>query len=403
MNRERELELADRIRAAANEAAAAKSRNYAAPADREPRPTPIPVDVYTDPERHDRELTAIRRSPQLVAHSSELADPGDRIATTIGGIPIIVTRIDRRDGGGDAPTVAAMVNACAHRGAPVVEVGPGHSRILSCGFHGWSYDLDGSLRSVSEAESFGADPPCNGLTRLAAEERHGAIWVIAEPTIDNIDVRGWLGADLDDLLTDVGLGDLVHHRHVELDIDCNWKMLTDGFLETYHLKYLHRNTIAPYFPSNILAVDALGDHLGGLLPKNRLLRQFEDLPREEWNVLDHVTMAFVLVPGTVFQWQAGHAEVFSLRPDPVDATRSRVRLSLIVHPDRADDTELWDRNWDRLIETIPGEDFDIAQRVQANIAAGVVGPLQLGSTEWALRAHLDRIDKIAADQAETGA
>lgn len=398
MNRDRELELADRIRAVAAEAEAAKSRTKVAEPNHGGRPEPIPADVYTDPDRHARELTAIRRTPQLVAHSSELTEPGDRIATTIGGIPVVVTRL-AADDADDAPPVAAMVNACAHRGAPVVDTGAGHGRILSCSFHGWSYELDGTLRSVSEPERFGGDVPCDGLTRLAVEERHGAIWVVADRSVDHIDIRSWLGADLDDLLTDVGLGDLVHQRHTELHLACNWKMLTDGFLETYHLKYLHRNTIAPYFPSNVLAIDPMGRHLGGALPKNRLLRQFAEKPREEWNVLDHVTMAFVLVPGTVFQWQAGHAEVFSLRPDPADPTRTAVRMSLIVRPEQAGDTDLWERNWERLIQTIPGEDFAVAESVQANIDAGVVDRINLGATEWALRAHLELVDKAVADHA----
>ena len=99
-------------------------------------------------------------------------------------------------------------------------------------------------------------------------------------------------------------------------------------------------------------------------------------------------MAIVLVPGTVVQWQAGHVELFSIRPHPTEPNRSTCRLTLLVPAERSDDAELWDRNWERVVATIPGEDFAVAVDVQRNIDAGVVTQLQLGATEWALAAHL---------------
>ena len=105
-------------------------------------------------------------------------------------------------------------------------------------------------------------------------------------------------------------------------------------------------------------------------------------------------MSFVLMPGTVIQWQAGHVELFSIRPDPHDPTRTTCQLTLLVPADRADETDLWDRNWERVCETIPGEDFAVAERVQRNIDAGAVAELQIGSTEWALTEHLAAVDRL---------
>lgn len=132
------------------------------------------------------------------------------------------------------------------------------------------------------------------------------------------------------------------------------------------------------------------------MPKNRLVKQLSEHPREEWQVLDHVTMALVLVPGTVVHWQAGHVELFSIRPDSADPARTRCRLSLMVPADRAGETEMWDRNWQRVCATIPGEDFEAAVDLQRNIDAGVVTELQIGATEWALNAHLAAVDRLMA-------
>ena len=106
------------------------------------------------------------------------------------------------------------------------------------------------------------------------------VWVT--PAGQGLAVADWLGAELDGLLAGLAMDEMVAHTSTELQLDCNWKMLTDGFLETYHLKYLHRDSIAPYFPSNLMVVGrhrgADGDHFGGALPKNRLLKQLHELP-----------------------------------------------------------------------------------------------------------------------------
>jgi phenylpropionate dioxygenase-like ring-hydroxylating dioxygenase large terminal subunit len=381
MARERELSLGDEIAAAA----AQGPPPAIGPA------TSIPTSIYTDPERHAREVAAMRRRPVAVVASSELASPGDFVTARVAGIPVVVARSADR-------AVTASVNACAHRGSTVETRECGSARIFSCDFHGWSYELDGSLRSVAEAATFSSEPVERGLRRLAAEERHGIVWVT--PGVgagEALGVAEWLGPELDELVEGLGSSDLAAFTSTELELACNWKMLTDGFLETYHLKYLHRNSIAPYFPSNLMVIrpfEGADTHLGGSLPKNRLLKQFAELPRHEWQVLDHITMAVVLVPGTVLQWQAGHLELFSIRPHPTEPSRCTCRLTLMVPADRLDEDELWKRNWERVVATIPGEDFRAAEDVQANIDAGAVTELRLGGTEHALSAHLASVDRL---------
>lgn len=349
--------------------------------------TPLPAEVYTSPERHRAERAAIARSPMPALHASELAAPGSFVTITVNGVPLIVAR----DGDG---ALHAVHNACAHRGATVEPRPSGSARALSCGFHGWSYELDGSLRSVSEPGLFSNAPCGRGLRAVGCEERHGIVWITTGEAPAPGRVRAWLGEELDDVFAALGLDRLVLHRSETFPVACNWKLLTDGFLELYHLKYLHRKTIAPYFPANLTLPIAHGEHVGTVIPKNRLVAQLTARPREQWRVLDDVTVPFVLVPGTVLQWQAGHVELFSLRPHPVEPGRTECRLSLLVPAEHAGDRALWDRNWDRVWETIPGEDFAVAEEVQRNIDAGVVDQLQIGANERALFEHLAAVDRL---------
>jgi phenylpropionate dioxygenase-like ring-hydroxylating dioxygenase large terminal subunit len=350
--------------------------------------TVVDTAVYRDGARHLAELQLIRSYPQAVAHATELGAPGDFVTCELLGTPTLVVR-------GVDGQVRAFRNACLHRGAPVETQPSGSARVLSCGFHGWSYDLDGRLRAVSSPQLFSTDPcPAAGLTELRCEERHGIVWVTLDPSERAPDVRTWLGEELDDVFSALELEQTVMTHSVDLELGCNWKLLTDGFLELYHLKTLHRTTIAPYFPANLCTYRRFGAHLSVELPKNRLVRQMQEQPRDEWRILEGITMPFVLVPATVVQYQAGHFELFSLRPDPADPSRTHCRMSLLVPADRAGETELWERNWARVLETIPAEDFAVAERVQRNIDAASALSIQLGANEHMLVEHLRAVDQL---------
>lgn len=378
MQRDLELALGDRLRALVDDG----------PAPAEAAFTSLDPAAYTDAATHRSEVAAIAASPVAALASSELADCGSFVTTELTGVPIIISR--DRDG-----AVHAMRNVCAHRGATVETRESGSARIFSCNFHSWSYELDGTLRAVTDADLYSTEPCTQGLRQLHCEERHGIIWVTPDADAAPESVADWLG-DVDDLLRELGLGDMVHHDAIEYPLECNWKLLTDGFLELYHLKYLHRSSIAPYFPANLTATQPLGNHFVGWLPKNRLVKELTEKERDDWQVLAHLTGAIVLVPGTVVQWQAGHVELFSLRPDPVDPTRSTARLTMLVPAERAGETELWERNWERVNVTIPDEDFAAAVDVQRNIDAGGVDELRVGANERFLLRHLEAVRCLAA-------
>ncbi|MEM8708863.1 MAG: Rieske (2Fe-2S) protein, partial [Actinomycetota bacterium] len=208
MRIEMDLALGDELLALAREGSPPADR----PADQ------LGVDVYTDPARHARELAAIAAHPVPAVASSEIAEPGSFATAELAGVPVIVSR--DRDG-----VVHAMRNVCAHRGATIVTEPSGTGRIFSCGFHGWSYDLDGSLRAVSDNQRFSSEAPCtSGLRRLVCEERHGMVWVTPDPDVEARGLADWLGPDLDELLTELGLPEMTHHAATEYDLACNWKL-----------------------------------------------------------------------------------------------------------------------------------------------------------------------------------
>ena len=67
---------------------------------------------------------------------------------------------------------------------------------------------------------------------------------------------------------------------------------------------------------------------------------------------------------------------------------------MLVPAEQAHETDLWERNWLRVCETIPAEDFAVAEEIQGNINAGMVDSLQIGANESLIFDHLAALDRL---------
>ena len=233
----------------------------------------VPAQNYLDPERWAREVAMFKRTPLLLAVGGELRGPSSYKATNVMNVPVLLTR----DSGG---VVRAFVNQCSHRGAVVVPEGFGTARRFACPYHNWTYDTRGDLVGVTDREYFGnIDPAEMGLTPLPVAERAGLIFVVLTPGAP-MDIDAHL-CGYDKVLDFFGFGDwhLIKQTRVE---GPNWKIAYDGYLDFYHLPFLHRKTFGPDI-SNRPIYDSWGPHQRMTSPDPALL-QLRDLPEEEWNM-----------------------------------------------------------------------------------------------------------------------
>ena len=101
--------------------------------------TRAPYQLFTDPEIYKLEQERIFRGKtwNFLCLDVEIKNAGDYRTTTVGETPVIVTR--DRDG-----KVHAMVNRCAHKGALVCLKKKDNVPSLTCVYHAWNYELDGS-------------------------------------------------------------------------------------------------------------------------------------------------------------------------------------------------------------------------------------------------------------------
>ncbi len=203
--------------------------------------TTLPYSWYTDPEilRCERERI-FRPAWQYVGHTGQLGQAGSGASCAAGpgyfaaaaaGAPVVVTR--DRDG-----VLRGFVNVCRHRGSQLVE-GEGSRETLQCPYHAWTYGLDGSLRAAPRSEEEPDFPQDElGLVPVAVDTWGPFVFANAGPGPEPLaDALGSLPAQVAELGLDVA--SLVHHSRWEAEVDANWKIVTENFLECYHCQVAH--------------------------------------------------------------------------------------------------------------------------------------------------------------------
>lgn len=345
-----------------------------------------PVDRYVDLRHVGRERERLfSEFPIVVGHGSDVRSPGDFFVDDLSGRSLLIVR-------GDDGVLRGFHNMCGHRGSAVELSACGNQRRFTCPYHAWSYDTAGRLRSIPNDDGFASvDRDAHGLVEVPVEERHGLVWVIpgARPGAA-IDVASYLG-ELDDELAEFDMSDHVRERTDILREPFNWKLVVDGFLETYHIRFLHRSTIGPYIGSNFALYDDFGLH-ARMVGLRASFHEQRSAPPDERELLPHVAIIYLVFPNTVLVWQGDHFEVWSVFPDGDGADRMVARASLLAPTAPTTDAEQrhWDKNWEVLMNTVLNEDFVVARTMQRNFASGARTHAVFGRQEAALQ-HYHRI------------
>lgn len=327
----------------------------------------VPVERYRDADRAERERAALfAEAPRAVAGSSSIA-VGACVPVDVPGAAIILTR---RDDG----AIAAMTNACRHRATRLID-GACSPKALVCPYHGWTYDLRGRLIHAPHAAAFGGACERRDLRRVAVEERHGLVWLGAG--VDGY--LGELGADLAAL----GLDRAVAWRRSRTTRRCNWKLVIEAFLDGYHIRVLHRDSIYRFFLDAASIGEPVGRHIRAVSAR-RAMRAAPPRLDAVADLRELGTPSYVLFPGTVVIEHPDFVSLIALTPTAAAVTE--VDHLMLVPADRAGDADRWDRSW-ALIEdgVLQREDLWACEQIQRSIDAGAGDELLFGALEQPVR------------------
>ena len=246
--------------------------------------------VYTDPARLEAELEHVFLSqPILAGLSRDLPEPGSLIVFQEFGTSIIIVR-------NKSGKIGAFLNMCTHRGATLAEA-PCRKNLITCPFHGWSFDLDGAVVAIPEIEAFGnIDRATRGLVRVPCAEWGGMVFIKPRPGEEEIDVEAHLGDFAPELLQ-LELHNAEPVKSGMLEAECNWKYALDTYSEGYHFPALHPETVSILTRTETL-YEAFGrHHRVGFAP--RALGDLVDLPEDAWPDDHEFGAVHYLFPNTV--------------------------------------------------------------------------------------------------------
>ncbi len=194
-------------------------------------PTMVPAERYYSADFAQLEVERMwPKVWQVACTVDHVAEPGDYFEYRCGPYSVLVVRDD--DG-----TLRAFQNVCRHRGNSLCVGSGSELHELKCGYHGWTWDLSGSLKRVPHRKGFGA-LRMSDFPLLAAEVDTWERLVFV-----NLDRKAMpLGDYLEAVPQDIawcGLGDFRCYATMTVEVDANWKTIADGFSETYHIQTLH--------------------------------------------------------------------------------------------------------------------------------------------------------------------
>ena len=193
----------------------------------------LPAWTYNNDELTQLEMEQVfLRNWIFIGHVSDLPNSGDYQCFAMADERAVVVR--DQDG-----QLRAFHNVCRHRASRVVGDDKGHcGKAFICPFHGWSYNLDGSLKNIPKTDAFPEiDKSQFGLKSLDCEVWQGMIFI-------RFGGEGPAVAELfAEAAEEIGLYRIEEMQPLDkpyqYNFDLDWKAVLDIDNEGYHVPVGH--------------------------------------------------------------------------------------------------------------------------------------------------------------------
>ncbi|MCB0992279.1 MAG: aromatic ring-hydroxylating dioxygenase subunit alpha [Acidimicrobiales bacterium] len=333
----------------------------------------LPSCAYTDQRFYELEQEAVfARSWVTVGLAAEVAEPGPMLVRQVGAVSVLITR-------GEDGELRGFRNSCHHRGTELAESDCTIAGTIRCPYHRWGYSSSGDLIAApffEEVPRDDFDPGDYGLLTVRVATWGVLLFACLDERTPPLDV--WLG-DLPRRMSGYGLDGWRIAHQITVEVDANWKLISENFQEYYHLTWVH---------PDLAKVSRVKDHYryqGPGMYCGQTTTPVSGDVRDDWLVLppatglddsDATSGRFVAIyPNTMLSVLPNH--VFHMRLEPLAPGRTRETCTLLLPPSTPqlgpDDLSATLGFW----IDVNNEDIDICQRSQRGLARGgaPAGPL----------------------------
>ena len=344
------------------------------------------VDRYTSRERFERERAAIfARTPVIVAHESDLAEAGVCLAVDVAGVSVLLVR-------GDDGAVRAFRNACRHRSTQLVAEGaPCKKKAIVCPYHSWTYDLSGELVHVPNEAAFrGAQANRASLVGAHAVSACGFVWASLEP----FDVAAHTGGIAEEL--SMAARGVVYRRSVR-EVRGNWKLVVDAFLDGYHIRHLHRDTVGRFFLDARYEAERVGDHVRAGTARRTLL-EADAGAIDARDVRELVTPSYLVFPHAILVLHPDYTSVMTATPLAENRTRFTHTMLIAEAPRTEGEARHWEKSFALVDEGVfAAEDLAIVEAMQRGLESGANDTALVGDLEHAILWFHESVDRRLGD------
>lgn len=340
----------------------------------------LPAGWYTDPAILRLEEERIfRHAWQYAGRSDQVEEPGAYFTCRVGAVPIVVVR--DREG-----ALNAFVNVCRHRASEVVH-GAGRRETLQCHYHAWTYGLDGSLRAAPRSDREPGFDKAE-LSLLSAQVDTWGPFVFVNPDAEAPPLAQTLGRLPEIVASVVDVDGLVFNRRAEFELEANWKVGAENFLECYHCSVAH--------PGFSAVVD--------VAPDAYRLELSETFSSQYGSVRDGWTGPFdptgevergqfhFLWPNLKLNIEPGRPNLLLGPLMPDGPGRTLGFFDYFFAPDVSED---WVREFIAFDDQVGAEDRALVERVHRGVTSGVLGEGRLMGESERLIAHFDGLVRDA--------
>ena len=304
----------------------------------------------------------------FVGYAHEIAKPGDVLPVNVGGQPLFAIRNETGE-------ITAFHNVCRHRNLQLIDQPGNCGKLIRCPYHSWSYDLCGKLKNApyfgGDAKQIapGFEPEENSLVPVNSAVWHD--WIFVNLAEEPVSFENFL-SPLKALLGDINVTDYMPVATVELgEVKCNWKLLMENFIESYHVQFVHKATTSQPLVDHYPVIE------GGCLGSAVDLTE-EQMAAAKAGTLGVTSQYLTLFPNFVMgTYQPDQIGVHL--NTPIDAETTLQRRVIYLHKD-ASYSEAQIQGLKDLWHSVHLEDHEMCERLQkgrhSNLAelGGILSP-----------------------------